>query len=150
MCDVQLFNGLGILTSGFISISCGLQAYHWQIVVYLAWFSSVTHLSCLTILRQYLSRRPTETYVRYILMVVLVLVLMVAIVPTGFFNWASKEAGPIWTGYGGTFLVGGDDIWEVIFTAADQSSPASCFLDIRLGSRIYDAASKYSSNGSDL
>ncbi|ROW03022.1 hypothetical protein VMCG_05817 [Cytospora schulzeri] len=140
MCDIQLFNGLGILVSGFISIKCGLQAYHWQILVYLAWFSSVTHLSCLTVLRRYLGRRPTETYIRYTLMVILLIVLMVAAVPTGFFNWFSVE-GETWD-------------WEdgcrrtmdgtTLATAAIQSSPAICFLDIELGRQNYHRAANYS------
>lgn len=87
MCDIQLFNGFGILVAGFISMGCELQAYYWQLIVYLAWFSSVTHLSGLTVLRHYLGQRPTETYIRYALMMALV-TLMIAIVPAGFFNWS--------------------------------------------------------------
>lgn len=134
MCDVQLFNGLGILISGFISMNCsGLQAYQWQIIVYLAWFSSVTHLSGLTVLRHYLVRRPIEAYIRYTLMVALLIVLIVAIVPTGFFNWVDADLAD---SLADTCDSSEDE--KIPLTAAQRSSPAICFLDMKAGSQIFD------------
>ncbi|KAF4817583.1 hypothetical protein CGCSCA5_v005872 [Colletotrichum siamense] len=55
LCDVQVVTGLGILISGFVLLRCGLDAIHWQIAVFLAWFSTVTHLSGLEVLRTHLN-----------------------------------------------------------------------------------------------
>jgi hypothetical protein len=68
-------------------LTCGLSAYHWQVVVYLAWFSSLTHLSCLSVLRSYLYKKPGQRLWRWIAMAVIIVMLVTAIVPTGNFNW---------------------------------------------------------------
>lgn len=57
MSDFQLITGLAILISGFTQLQTGISAYHWQRLVQLAWFSSVTHLCCLTALRDYSTLR---------------------------------------------------------------------------------------------
>ena len=59
MCDVQLLAGTGILLSGYISVTSYISAYHWQLVVYLAWFSNLTHIACLTALRGYLHQHQS-------------------------------------------------------------------------------------------
>ncbi|KAI1378600.1 hypothetical protein F4677DRAFT_372546 [Hypoxylon crocopeplum] len=92
MCDVQVLTGIGILVSGFSSLSCGLAAYHWRIVVSLTWFSSVTHLTGLTILRNHLRAHAWKRNIRFGLMFILLVGLIVALVPTGFFSW--EELGP--------------------------------------------------------
>src|SRR5450756_2077760 len=46
--DQQLVTGIGILVSGYTQLHCSLSIYHWQIIVYLAWFSSLTHMTTLT------------------------------------------------------------------------------------------------------
>jgi hypothetical protein len=91
MCDLQLLTGIAILISAFITVPCTMSAYHWQIVVYLAWFSSVVHLSGLIAARRYLYGRPWERLVRIIASVVFLAVLVVAMVPTGYFNWNSAD-----------------------------------------------------------
>ncbi|RTE80544.1 hypothetical protein BHE90_004945 [Fusarium euwallaceae] len=73
--DLQLIAGLGILISGFISVTNDLPAYHWSILVYLAWLSNISHLSGLTALRGYLHS----------------LLLLVGLVPTAFFNWRGDD-----------------------------------------------------------
>ncbi|KAF4843471.1 hypothetical protein CGCSCA4_v007843 [Colletotrichum siamense] len=87
LCDVQLLTGFGLLLSSFISLTCYMSAYHWQIISYLAWFSNLTHAACLTALRQYLYRHQMERNFRMTLMVILLAGLITAIVPTGYFNW---------------------------------------------------------------
>lgn len=67
-------------------LKCGLDACHWQIVVYLAWFSTVTHLSGLNILRKLLNTTLWAKYVRVFLMLVLLVLVIVGLLPTGFFN----------------------------------------------------------------
>jgi hypothetical protein len=40
----QLVTGIVILACGFSQLSSGLYSFHWQIIVYLAWFSSLDPL----------------------------------------------------------------------------------------------------------
>ncbi|XP_044724073.1 uncharacterized protein HRG_01969 [Hirsutella rhossiliensis] len=87
MCDLQIFTGAGILISGFLSLYDNLAAYHWQIVVYLAWFSTVSHLAGLTVIRSYLHAFPRKRNIRLVLVVVVLLLLLVAMAPTQFFAW---------------------------------------------------------------
>src|SRR5580704_14637470 len=89
MSDLQILSGLSILISGYIQLHCGLSAYHWQVLVYLAWFSSLTHLSCLTFLRARLYERPEERTWRVLAMFSLICMLLGALVPTGGYNWSS-------------------------------------------------------------
>lgn len=49
--DQQVVTGIALLASGYAQLSSGISNYHWQMLVYLAWFSSLTHLSTLTVLR---------------------------------------------------------------------------------------------------
>ncbi|GAB1314746.1 hypothetical protein MFIFM68171_04956 [Madurella fahalii] len=88
MCDVQIVTGIGILVSGYADLKCGISAYHFLLVGRVAWFSNLTHVAGLTVLRQYLHRRPFEKWIRLFLMVALSLMLLTAMGPTLFFNWA--------------------------------------------------------------
>jgi hypothetical protein len=90
--DLQILTGLSILISGYAQLHCGLSVYHWQILVYLTWFSSLTHLSCLTFLRNYLYNHPGERLWRLIGMGVLVVMLIAALLPTGNYNSSSDPA----------------------------------------------------------
>lgn len=49
--DQQLVTGIALLASGYAQLPYGLASYYWQIIIYLAWFSSLTHLTTLTFLR---------------------------------------------------------------------------------------------------
>ncbi|KAM7215095.1 hypothetical protein V8F06_009549, partial [Rhypophila decipiens] len=60
MSDIQIFTGLSILISAFANLQCGISCYHWQVMVYLSWFSALTHLSCLTVLRNQLYNSKGE------------------------------------------------------------------------------------------
>jgi hypothetical protein len=75
--------GIAILASGFSQIHCGLSIYHWQTVVYLTWFSSSTHLTTMTFLRRYTHDNYRFRIVRLGLMLLLVIMLAVALLPTG-------------------------------------------------------------------
>lgn len=68
LCDVQVVTGLGILISGFVLLRCGLDAIHSQIAVFLAWFSTVTHLSGLEVLRTHLNTYVWSKHLRFSLM----------------------------------------------------------------------------------
>ena len=82
--DQQLVTGIGILVSGYTQISCSLSTYHWQIVVYLAWFSSLTHLTTLTALREFFRKQPTLAYWRVFFMGCTITLLGTALGPTGY------------------------------------------------------------------
>lgn len=91
MCDVQIVTGLGILVSGYADLKCGISAYHFLLVGLVAWFSNLTHIAGLTVLRQYLHRRPFERWIRLFFMIALSVMLLIAMGPTLFFNWAALE-----------------------------------------------------------
>ncbi|KAI0149420.1 hypothetical protein BJ166DRAFT_63179 [Pestalotiopsis sp. NC0098] len=87
LCDLQILSGLAILVAGYLSLSCGLASYHWQMIAYLAWFSCLTHQGGLTVLREDLVQHSVRRTVRLVLMSALFLLLLVALVPTGRFAW---------------------------------------------------------------
>lgn len=66
MSDLQIVTGLSILTIGLVQLESGLAAYQWLFIVELAWISCLTHLSCLTLLRNHLSRHTSERLWRLI------------------------------------------------------------------------------------
>ena len=85
--DQQIVTGLAILIGGYAQLPYGLSSYHWQIVVYLAWFSSVTHLTTLTFLRRYFRENPEARLWRTLLMFSMVSLLVIALIPTGDGGW---------------------------------------------------------------
>ncbi|KAJ9616368.1 hypothetical protein H2200_000086 [Cladophialophora chaetospira] len=87
MSDLQIWAGISILASGFAQLKCGLSCYHWQLLTYVAWFSAVTHLACLTILRNYLYNRQGERLWRICGMLVVLVMLIVALIPTGNYDF---------------------------------------------------------------
>lgn len=118
--DIQAFTGIAILISGFISLSAAISAYHWQMIGLLGWFSSITHLSGLTVLRYHPSNRQSSTKIRIILMFVLLVLLLVAVVPTGYFSWGDSQFQNLPSDESRKFM----------------SSPAMCYL--RLNSGTWD------------
>ncbi|KAF4847758.1 hypothetical protein CGCSCA4_v005166 [Colletotrichum siamense] len=117
MCDIQLLTGLGILLSGFISLSCYMSAYHWKLISYLAWFSNLTHAACLSALRAHFYSNQTERNYRMVLMAVLLAALITAMVPTSYFNW--------------------DTPWES--TASVPSSNARCFFSQNTAQAVWNS-----------
>jgi hypothetical protein len=83
MSDLQILTGLSIVISSYSQLRCGLSVYHWQISVYLTWFCSITHLSCLTFLRNHLYNHRGERLWRLIGMGALIIMLISALLPTG-------------------------------------------------------------------
>jgi hypothetical protein len=90
MSDFQLITGLSILISGFTQLDTGISAYHWQRLVQLAWFSSITHLCCLTALRNYFRHNALGYFWRLPGMIVLIVMLIIALIPTGHYTWESQ------------------------------------------------------------
>ena len=91
MSDLQIVTGLSILLSGLTQLQCGLSAYHWLFITYLAWFSTLTHLACLTLLRPYLSARSSERGWRLFAMGFQALLLMTGMCFTGNWTWAVED-----------------------------------------------------------
>ena len=91
--DQQIVTGIAILVSAYSQLSCGLQAYHWQVAVDLALFSSITHLTTLTCLRGYFQKRKSLRTIRLIFMGTTFIMLSVALMTTGFLSpWPSTPA----------------------------------------------------------
>lgn len=91
--DTQLVMGLAILGSLFPQLTALLPSYYWQIGVYLAWFSSHTHLTSITVLRQFFRDHPPIRAWRVIIMIAMVVLLAVALLPTGDSYWIVDEKG---------------------------------------------------------
>lgn len=88
MSDLQLVTGLSVMISGFVQFHSGISTYHFVTIVYLAYFSTITHLSCLTVLRQYLHDHKMERGWRLLGMGILAILLLVGLVFTGNYDWA--------------------------------------------------------------
>lgn len=97
MADLQLLNGLSILVSGYSQLRCGLATYHWQKLLYLAWFAGVTHMSCLTFLRSQLYHHKIGRLWRAVCLGALAIMLLVGFVPTGHYVYGTscQENPPI-------------------------------------------------------
>ena len=80
--DQQLVTGIAILSAGYSQIPGGLPFYYWQFLLQLAWFSSITHLTTLTLLRQYFRKKSAARWWRIILMLLLAVMQTVALLPT--------------------------------------------------------------------
>jgi hypothetical protein len=88
--DLQIGTGFAILIGGYASLSCGLSSYHWQVTVYLAWFSASTHLAAMTFLRSFFHRNSEKRTWRVIAMFLFLTMLMIGISPTGNY-WMSTR-----------------------------------------------------------
>lgn len=91
--DTQLVVGLAILGSLFPQLVQHLPSYYWQIGVYLAWFSSHTHLTSITVLRKFFRDHPPIRIWRVALMLAMVILLAVALLPTGDSYWIVDQKG---------------------------------------------------------
>ncbi|KAF2684559.1 hypothetical protein K458DRAFT_431473 [Lentithecium fluviatile CBS 122367] len=85
--DAQLVTGLAILIFGYSQLDCSITAYHWQIMVFIAWFSTFTFLSAMAFLKGYFQENNNLCIIRLCFMVVLGSIQIVALLPTGSRNW---------------------------------------------------------------
>jgi hypothetical protein len=88
MSDLQIVTGFAILLSGFAQLQCGLAALEWRAILDLAWFSCLTHLSCMTMLRRYLYAHPFERLWRLLAMGALATLLAVGLLFTANGSWS--------------------------------------------------------------
>jgi hypothetical protein len=98
--DTQLVTGLAILIAGYSQLDCGISSYHWQIMVYVAWFSSFTFLSAMAFLEGYFQTNNNLRSIRIFFMCILGGLMVAALLPTGSRNWldAAQEDGPLYAG----------------------------------------------------
>jgi hypothetical protein len=86
--DQQIVTGIAILAAGFQGLRLGgIDSYHYQTVIYLAWMSSSVHLSALSILAPILKERPALRIWRLTGMLVLLVLLVIALIPTASNDW---------------------------------------------------------------
>jgi hypothetical protein len=86
--DQQIVTGSAILAAGFQGLRLGgIDSYHFQTVIYLAWMSSSVHLSALSILTPILKDRPVLRVWRLVGMLVLLVLLVIALIPTVSNDW---------------------------------------------------------------
>lgn len=121
MADLQLLTGVCILVTGFMELKCGLGAFHWRILVYIAWFSSITHLSGLIAVKDSILRRPWEKYVRLGLSICYLGLLIAATIPVGFFDWADPMIR-----------------WRNKTPNANPGSPAICYFNASFVSSVHE------------
>jgi hypothetical protein len=82
MSDFQLITGFSVLLSGYTQLRCGISLYHWDRIIRLAWFSSITHLCCLTFLRDYFCQHRLAQLWRLPGMALLIVALCIAMIPS--------------------------------------------------------------------
>ncbi len=87
-----MITGVALLASGYRQFACQMSSYHWQMTVYLVWFSSFTHLATLTVLRRYFKENPSMRWWRVGIMGVIVIANVAALVPTGHDMWLFDES----------------------------------------------------------
>jgi hypothetical protein len=83
--DQQLVTGLAVLVGGF-SNHCSLSIFEFNVVIALAWFSSLTHLATLDVLREYFLDNAVVRTWRVIGMVIMLILLVAAQVLSLFYQ----------------------------------------------------------------
>lgn len=83
-----------ILLCGYILLPSNISSYHWQVIVDFAWFSSLTHLATLTTLRGYFQKRTTMAVCRAVFMGAIIVLLAIALGPTGWIKQFATSSTP--------------------------------------------------------
>jgi hypothetical protein len=101
--DQQIVTGISIVIGGLSQLQWGISSYHWQAVVNLAWFSTVTHLITLTVLRD---QKPSDVHLKSLRaagMGTLMVLLLCAMGPIGYLTndpfSQPPQAFPAWCLY---------------------------------------------------
>ncbi|KAE8441095.1 hypothetical protein EG329_005890 [Mollisiaceae sp. DMI_Dod_QoI] len=96
--DQQLITGISIVIGGLSQLEWGLAVYHFQEVGNLAWFSTMTHILTLTVLREKirLEKRLAMKFLRISMMGCLVVMLVCVMAPVGYLTsaygyWGSDD-----------------------------------------------------------
>ncbi|KAF8856538.1 hypothetical protein BDZ45DRAFT_804084 [Acephala macrosclerotiorum] len=88
--DQQLVTRVSVVVGGFQQLEWGLPVYYFQQVANLAWFSTITHILTLTILRDKMQSKSSTLIktIRIVLMGCLVVMLACVIAPLGYLSSA--------------------------------------------------------------
>jgi hypothetical protein len=92
--DQQIVTGIAILGSAYSQLDQSFSLYHWQMSIWLAYFSSATHLGTLSVLRNYLRQYPVLRTLRLFSMLILAIMLIVSLLPTGSPLWLYSSGAP--------------------------------------------------------
>lgn len=119
--DLQIATGVAILTAAFSTMST-LSVYHYQVAIYLAWISSNTHLTAVSLLQTEFRENKNRSITRRLrlaAMAFLGVMLLVALVPTASYSWLAiitrnQQDGHAYTVFHKT-------------TLSSASVPARCF-----------------------
>ena len=128
--DLQIATGVGILIAAFATMNT-LSVYHLQVAIYLAWMSSNTHLTAVSLLQTDFRENENKSAARRLRvggMAFLGLMLLVALVPTASYNWLAVITRSI-----------GDGHSYAIFHKTALSSagvPAQCFWQRQYSGRL--------------
>lgn len=88
--DLNLVTGIGLLIAAYSQVRCGLSAYHWQIMVFEAWFASFSFVSAMTFLDGYLQSNRNMRIIRVVSICILGTLLIAALLPTGSKMWLNQ------------------------------------------------------------
>ncbi|KAJ5102689.1 hypothetical protein N7532_003218 [Penicillium argentinense] len=98
MSDLQIVTGFSIMISGFAQLNCGLTTFEWQMIIHLAWFSSIS-----SFLPNIAAESPLSPHNRAHLaalcQAILAGLLCMGILFTGNYGWNSAGLGAniLWT-----------------------------------------------------
>jgi len=82
--DQQVITGVSIIIGGLSQLEWGLAVYHFQAVGNLAWFSTMTHILTLTVLREKTRSNKIIRILRIVLMGCLAVLLIFVMAPIGY------------------------------------------------------------------
>ncbi|KAI4253394.1 MAG: hypothetical protein LQ352_003713 [Teloschistes flavicans] len=116
--DIQATTGLAVMLGAYSQLHRGLNAYHWQVAISLAWFSSLTHLATLSSLRGYFLDRPKIAIYRATYMGILLVLLIVAYSTTGYVQQSRADQSSSWPA---DCLFSGEDMDQVEYNDSDTN-----------------------------
>ena len=94
--DQQVLTGISIIIGGLSQLEWGLAVYHFQAVGNLAWFSTMTHILTLTVLREKMRSNKIIRILRIVLMGWCLAVLLIFVmVPTGYLTSLAGLSEPL-------------------------------------------------------
>ncbi|KAI8938423.1 hypothetical protein NX059_004316 [Plenodomus lindquistii] len=88
--DLNLVTGIGLLVAAYSQIRCGISAYHWQIMVFEAWFANFSFISAMNFLDAYLQSNRSMRIIRVFSIFILATLLIAALLPTGSNMWLNQ------------------------------------------------------------
>ncbi|KAL8777319.1 MAG: hypothetical protein Q9203_002495 [Teloschistes exilis] len=94
--DIQATTGQAVMLGAYSQLHRGLNAYHWQVAISLAWFSSLTHLATLSSLRACFLERPKIAIYRATYMGIPLVLLIVAYCTTGYVQQSGADQSSSW------------------------------------------------------